>query len=204
MFPLATLSPSDEQLARRAQRGCADSFDELIRRFQAPVLHFLQHRDAAAEAEDLLQETFVRAFTRLEQYRWPWRFSTWLFTIARRVSINHYRRTQGVSWPKGDAAAIRWAASAASGPAETAAREDSRRYLWARAAECLSEQQWTALWLHYVEDMPTRQVAAVLGCSRVAVKTMIHRARKKLLPLVQELGPDRPALAAAMAEVSHE
>jgi DNA-directed RNA polymerase specialized sigma24 family protein len=44
----------------------------------------------------------------------------------------------------------------------------------------------------------------VLGCSRVAVKTMIHRARKKLLPLVQELGPDRPALAAAMAEVSHE
>ena len=56
-----TLSPSDEQLAWRAQRGCADSFDQLMRRFQAPVLHFLQHRGAAAEAEDLLQETFVRA-----------------------------------------------------------------------------------------------------------------------------------------------
>ena len=44
----------------------------------------------------------------------------------------------------------------------------------------------------------------MLGCSRMAVKTMIHRARKKLLPLVNELGPDRPALAAATVEVSHE
>ena len=73
------------------------------------------------------------------------------------MSINHYRRTQGVSWPKGDGAAVRFAASAAPGPAETARGKTAGEYLWARAAECLSEEQWTALWLHYVEDMPTRR-----------------------------------------------
>ncbi|MGA2068900.1 MAG: sigma-70 family RNA polymerase sigma factor [Thermoguttaceae bacterium] len=191
----AMVSPSDEQIARRAQRGCAASFEELMRRFQAPVLQFLRHRGPAAEAEDLLQETFVRAYTRLGQYRGPWRFSTWLFTIARRVSINHHRRTQRAPWPRSDGEAVRSAASTAPGPAETAARADSRQYLWARAAAVLSEEQWTALWLHYVENLPTRQIAGVLGCSRVALKTMIHRARKKLMPLLQELQPDGPALA---------
>jgi RNA polymerase sigma-70 factor (ECF subfamily) len=198
------LTPSDEQLARRAQRGSAASFDALLRRFQAPLLDFLRRRGAAAEAEDLLQDTFVRAYTRLARYRWPWRFSTWLFTIARRVSINHHRRTQATVWPRGDDEAIHHAVSAAPGPAETAAREEGRRYLWDRAAEALSESQWTALWLHYVEDMPTRQVACVLGCSRMAVKTMIHRARRKLMPLLQELTPEGCELAAANIEVPHE
>ena len=177
--------------------GSVASFEELMRRFQAPVLHFLRHRGGTADAEDLLQETFIRVYTGLGRYRGPWRFATWLFTIARRVSINHHRRTRAAP-ARYDGEAIHEAVSADLGPAETAARGDGRRYLWARAAEVLSEAQWTALWLHYVEDMPTRQVAAVLGCSRVAVKTMIFRARKKLMPLVHELGPeekgDRPHL----------
>jgi RNA polymerase sigma-70 factor (ECF subfamily) len=180
---LPTDLPSDEQLARRAQRGCAASFEELMARFQAPVLHFLRHRGAAGEAEDVLQETFVRAYVHLGRYRWPWRFSTWLFTIARRVSINHHRGRR----PAADSAAIRAAASAGPGPLEAAQRQDSRQYLWARAAEVLSEEQRTALWLHYVEDMPTREIAAVLGCTRGAVKAMIFRGRKKLMPFVKEL-----------------
>ena len=58
--------------------------------------------------------------------------------------------------------------------------------LWATAAAVLSEEQFTALWLHYVEDTPMREIAWILGSSRVAVKTMIFRARKKLLPLLQD------------------
>ncbi|MGD0900835.1 MAG: sigma-70 family RNA polymerase sigma factor, partial [Thermoguttaceae bacterium] len=149
--------PSDEHLARRAQRGCAESFEELMRRFQAPVLHFLQHRGGLAEAEDLLQETFVRAYVHLAKYRGRWRFSTWLFTIARRVSINHHRGRR----PACDGRAIESAECPAPGPADAAARQDSRQYLWALAAEALTEAERTALWLHYVEDMPAREIAAV-------------------------------------------
>ncbi len=86
--------PSDEELARRAQQGCAASFEQLVRRFQVPVLQFLRQRTGAVEAEDLVQETFVRAYENLHHYRRTWRFATWLFTIARRVSINHHRRAR--------------------------------------------------------------------------------------------------------------
>ena len=56
--------------------------------------------------------------------------------------------------------------------------EDNRRYLWARAAQILSEEELTALWLHYGENLSMRDIAAVLGRSCVAVKTMLFRAQK--------------------------
>lgn len=197
----ATILPSNEELACRAQEGCARSFEELLRRFQTPVLHFLLHQGAAADAEDLLQETLVRAYTRLGQYRRQWRFSTWLFTIARRLSINHHRRSR----PAAGGEAIGSAESALPGPVESAITDENRRYLWAKAAEVLTEEEMTALWLCYVEGMPAREIAAVLDRSWVSVKTMMFRARKKLLPLVKELEPEGcPSRSPVLAEFGEE
>ena len=178
--------PSDEQLARRAQQGCADSFEQLMRRFQIPVLQFLRQRSGPADAEDLAQDTFVRAYENLHRYRRTWRFATWLFTIARRVSINHYRRAR----PAIDGQACETLESRLPGPHQAVVDEEDRRLLWGVAAEVLSEEQMIALWLHYVEQMPLRQVARILRCSQAAVKTMMYRARKKLLPLLRELDAD--------------
>jgi RNA polymerase sigma-70 factor (ECF subfamily) len=196
---------SDEELAVQAQQGCAASFDALLRRFQTRLLQFLRRRARPADAEDLLQETFVRAYRSLDQYRSRWRFATWLFAIARRVTLNYYRRTR----PVPDGEAIGRAAARCAGPAQAAAAEDGRRYLWETAAGVLTEDELTALWLHYVEDLPARDVGRVLGRSWVSVKTMMFRARKKLLPVLAELGPDdrgrvergRPATACPGVEV---
>jgi RNA polymerase sigma-70 factor (ECF subfamily) len=177
--------PSDEELAARAQVGCAASIEELLRRFQVPLLHFLRHVGPAADAEDVLQETFLRAYTRLQYYRPKWRFATWLFTIARRTSINYHRRTR----PSADDAALQRAASPAPGPADAAADADSRQYLWRAARWALAEDELAALWLYYVDEMPVAEIAAILDRTRAAVKTMMFRARKKLLPLVGELAP---------------
>ncbi len=170
--PRAT--PSDEDLAAQAQIGCMESFEELLRRFQVPLLQFLRHVGPAADAEDVLQETFLRAYTRLHFYRADWRFATWLYTIARRASINYHRRPH----PPADDEAIRAAASTADGPVAAAAAADGRRYLWDAARRALGEDELAALWLHYVDEMPVGEIAAVLDRSRVAVKTMMFRAAK--------------------------
>ena len=70
--------PSDEELVARAQQGCAESFEELVRRYQVPLVHFLRRRGDADEAEDVAQEAFLRAYENLARYRPRWRFSTWL------------------------------------------------------------------------------------------------------------------------------
>ena len=192
-----TMVPSDEELACRAQKGCASSFEKLMYRFQAPVLQFLRHRGVSSDAEDLLQETFVRAYANLHSYRQRWRFATWLFTIARRVSINHSRRAR----PVADGEALRSAESGAPGPLEAMIAEEDRRCLWEVAAKLLSQEELTAVWLYYVKEMPTREIATVLERSRVSVKTMLFRARRKLRTLLQELGPDvAPQRSVALPE----
>ncbi len=184
----ATATISDEELACRARGGCAESFERLLRRFQAPVLHFLRHRGAAVEAEDLTQEIFLRAYENLHRYRPRWSFSAWLFTIARRASINHYRRRR----PAIDSTEVDALASPAEEPLEAMVAAESRLRLWRTAARILPEEQTTALWLYYVEDMPAKEVALVLGRSAASVKTMLFRARKRLLPSLREFDHRRP------------
>ena len=136
-----------------------ESFEELLRRFQVPLLQFLRHVGPAADAEDVLQETFLRAYTRLHFYRADWRFATWLYTIARRASINYHRRPH----PPADDEAIRAAASTDNGPAEAVAAADGRWYLWNTARRALGEDELAALWLHYVDEMPVGEIAAGAG-----------------------------------------
>jgi RNA polymerase sigma-70 factor, ECF subfamily len=201
MRDLSDTQPSNEDLAARAQCGCLSSFEELLRRFQVPVLHFLRRVGPACDAEDVLQETFLRAYSRLASYRPPWRFSTWLFAIARHLSINYHRRRQ----PAIDHDAIRLAVSPAAGPEQLAVAADSNRHLWSVASRILGREEQTALWLHYVEDMAVGEVAMILDRSAVSVKTMMFRARKKLLPLIGELEPDGPSKRPTRTlEVTHE
>jgi RNA polymerase sigma-70 factor, ECF subfamily len=180
---IVTDNISNEDLAAKARHGCQQSFDELLRRFQVPLLHFLRRLGPDSDAEDVLQETFLRAHSRLNQYRTAWKFSTWIFTIARRTSINYHRRNR----PAASSEAIRRAVSPAAGPEQLAMDADIRLYLWSTAARILGEVEQTALWLHYVEQMPVAEIAVVLDRSVVAVKTMMFRARQKLLPFVAEL-----------------
>ena len=80
---------TDEQLAIAAQRGCRVSFEAIVLRMQGPLLGYLRRLSASREdAEDLVQETLVRAYRKIDRYHEGWRLSTWLFTIARRLWIS--------------------------------------------------------------------------------------------------------------------
>jgi RNA polymerase sigma-70 factor (ECF subfamily) len=177
----AAVPPSDQQLAREAQQGSVAGFEELVRRYQVPLLHFLRNRTrSTADAEDLVQDTLVRAYENLYRYRPPYRFSTWLFTIAHRISLNERRKRRPSGGPDG----IESVPARGAGPEAAAIEKEQRGRLWDLAATSLSQPQMTALWLYYVEEMPVAEIAKVLERSRVATKTMLFRARRKLKPLL--------------------
>lgn len=192
---------SDEQLAVAAQGGCRASFELIVMRMHGPLLAYLRRLTASREdAEDVVQETFVRAYRKLDRYRPDWRLSTWLFTIGRRLWINHRQQSQRVR-RTGEAAAeiARLAASSGSGRSVDAAAAmivaEERQQLWQIAAAVLSEPQYTALWLFYVEGLPVAEIARVLRRSSASVKAVMFRARRRLLPEYQELIKPRPVVA---------
>ncbi len=84
---------SDEELARRTQAGSSACFGEVVRRHGDRLLRFLIYRTRSVQdAEDLLQDTFARAYQRIESYDPRWKLTTWLYTIAARLAYSLRRR----------------------------------------------------------------------------------------------------------------
>ncbi len=158
------------------------SFVELVDRFEGRLYNFLIRRTTTpADAEDLTQETLVKAWQHLHRYRPQWQFSTWLFTIARRAAISHLRRTQRRSAapmtfdpPEGDVRPVR------TDPANRIADQEACARIWDAADQLLPDAQRSALWLRYAEEISISEIARILGKSQVGVRVLLFRARRTL------------------------
>ena len=167
---------SSEELARRTQAGSSACFEELVNRYEGRLLNFLVRRTQyTEEAEDLLQETFARAYRRIGYYNPKWKFSTWLFTIASRLACNHRRK---VRRPSLENAGLH--ADEAANPWAIVSQQEEKENLWGLAGELLSENQFTALWLRYSEGMPVKEIAQVMGKSQNNIKVLLFRSRSLL------------------------
>jgi RNA polymerase sigma-70 factor (ECF subfamily) len=174
---------TDEQLAASARAGSVDAFDQLVRRYQVPLLRFLQRKSPTPrEAEDLLQDSFLRAYQSLDKFKDGYAFKPWLFTLTYRVAISAARKSS--IRPTGEA--VELLAGRHGDPVPAAEAAESRTRLWDTVRDTLGDESFTALWLFYVEDIPPRQIATIMGRSWVWVKQALHRARKKLHPVLSE------------------
>ena len=165
-------------LVSRAQRGSLPCFAELVKRFEGRLFNFLVRRTATThDAEDLAQDTFVRAWQRIDQYDPRWQFSTWLFTIAQRLAITQGRRRQReVGWPDGrEVVTVEH-----DDPGRAVADRELCGLLWETAERILTESQRTVLWLRYAEELSNRDIARVLGRSQISVRVTLFRAREAL------------------------
>ena len=174
-FSSSVSSPrTDEELGRRAAAGDLDTFEELVRRRRKGLVRFLaSFSGSASDAEDLAQETFLRAYRNLSRYDPRKPFLTWLYVIARRLAINFKRNRlrRGESpLPEGETEIPR---------NEGAPFPDSDS-LWVSASKLLSPDAFIALRLHYGESMPVKEIAEVLGKSTTGTKVLLFRARRSL------------------------
>ena len=175
-----TAADSAEELAVRARDGSRVSFDELVVRYRPQLVAFLARRLAsAADAEDVAQETFVRAYDHLDRYDPARPFSTWLFAIAKNVAANH-----ALARTRRDARELE---GSRREPADDRADDDraSASDIWQRAAAVLHPGPYRVLWLRYAQGMTVSEIATALGRSSVAIRVMLFRARRRLLEEVR-------------------
>jgi RNA polymerase sigma-70 factor (ECF subfamily) len=163
------------ELARRARRGDAAAFDQLVVRFQRPVLRFCWRLLRSPDAEDLAQETFVRAFVHFERFDPERPLLPWLIAIARRLCVDVLRRRKVKAMvdtlPLGGP-------PAPSPEGEAAVREQLSRL--DRALADLDEGPREAIVLFHIEEMSYRDIAAALEVPMGTVMTWLHRGRARL------------------------
>jgi RNA polymerase sigma-70 factor (ECF subfamily) len=169
-------TPATCDLVRRAQGGSLPAFAALVDRYEAGLFNFLLRRvGIRADAEDLTQETFVRAWQKIAGYRSRWQFTTWLYTIASRLAWTHLKRRrphQHIGHELPD--------PRLDDPAAAAVRREQHGRVWQVAERVLSPMQLSALWLRYADDLGNRDIARILGMTSVGVRVMLFRAREKL------------------------
>ena len=168
---------TDEELARQSQAGSLRAFDELVSRYESRVYAFaLNFCRSDADARDVTQETFVRAFQALDRFDARAALAPWLFAIARRKSIDLLRAK---SRRQGQTAEENFELDG-NDPAVLLERREEAENLWVLARNCLPVTQYQALWLRYAQEMSVAQIAVALGKTRAHVKVMLLRARRVL------------------------
>jgi RNA polymerase sigma-70 factor (ECF subfamily) len=184
----------DVRLMLQVQNDDPAAFEELVERYQTRLLHLLEHLIHRKEqAEDLVQEVFLRVYRARKSYTVQAKFSTWLFTIANNVANNALRKLSRrkevnvVGSANGENAnPMNEMALAASGlmPArqfDKAEMSDVVRL----AVQALSERQRTALLLSRFEHLSYAEIAAVMELTPQAIKSLLSRARGNLKTILE-------------------
>lgn len=191
---------SDAELAVSARGGSEAAFRELVERFERPVFALVLRmvRDRPL-AEDLTQETFVKAYRNLAAYDADRKFSSWLFKIAHNATIDHLRRrdldTVPLEAPSDDdeRGGLDRVLSdpAARGPEVAAGRGELAAALEAAVATLRPEYREVVL-MRFAEEMGYQDIAEATGLPLGTVKTHLHRARKELMAelVARGFGPE--------------
>lgn len=181
---------SDQELARQAQGGSLSSFEELVYRYEKRVYRFLLRccRNETS-AQDLTQLSFVAAWRGIDQYDPNCSFPSWLFTIARRKFIDHYRRVR----PETDVIPEN---PDVNDPFVLLDQEEQQRRVWDWARGLLSAEQFQALWFFYQEQMKIKEIAQAMSRTQISVRILLFRAKKRLARAHSRIREDAvPALA---------
>ncbi|MEO8201196.1 MAG: sigma-70 family RNA polymerase sigma factor [Gemmatimonadota bacterium] len=188
---------TDQEVVVLAKAGRDAAFRELVRRYERPVFSLVYRMVRDRElAEDLAQETFVKALNAIESYRPEFKFSSWIFKIANNAAIDHLRRRQLDTLsldgsPNAETPdAVEATALQVSDRAETPLEELEAKELGGAielAVGKLRPEYRACILLRHVEGRPYEEIAEMLSLPLGTVKTYIHRARNELRLALEDL-----------------
>ncbi len=180
------MSVPDRDVVRDVRRGEREAFGKLVQKYQNRLfgLVLMMVRQPAA-AEEVTQDSFVRAYTHIHHYDDNRPFYPWLATIAVRLAQNWLRRHGRTVRLEGASLESAKEPTATAGALTALITNERSRGLW-QAVAGLPSGERTALILYYRDEMPVRDVACALGVTTGTIKTLLFRARRHLR---ERLGP---------------
>lgn len=164
------------------RKAAATEYAYLVKRYSQQVLDFTVHMVSnRADAEELAQNAFVKAFNKFETFEGRASFLTWVYRIAYNESINHLKRRKICLIDIDD---TQIAESQIDEDLSTG--RDERIRLMKDAIECLQSDERMLVQLYYYEDKPLQEIAFIMDAEPNALAVKLHRIRKKLLAIIKQ------------------
>ncbi|WP_395376142.1 RNA polymerase sigma factor [Marinicella sp. W31] len=162
----------EELLIKQAQNGATSSFSQLVALYQPRLCQYLLSRCYREEdVDDIIQETFISAYHYIKSYNPRWAFSTWLFTIARRLLGKHNRAyfdAQNVHLDDHEEMFV------------VDDYEIDRNNIWLHVKKSVSVEAYDVLWFYYAEELSLKEIAYIMKRTLSWVKIMLYRSKNKL------------------------
>ena len=188
-IPIDLETIAEARLVSEARGGSQSAFEQIVRRYQRPVISLIARMTGdRALAEDLAQETFVKAFRNLDAFDPARRLSSWLFRIAHNTTIDALRRLKPDlvdldAFPEGDARG-----DPAAPPVPDGVEQAALSAAHNQALRGLRPGYRAAIALRYDQDLPFDEIGQILGVPEVTARTYVHRARKALARSLEAVG----------------
>jgi RNA polymerase sigma-70 factor (ECF subfamily) len=181
---------TDQEVVLLARSGREPAYRELVRRYERPIFALLYRMVRDRElAEDLAQETFVKALNAIESYRPEFKFSSWIFKIANNAAIDHLRRREldtlsldgspHAETPEAMQATALQIGARQESPLDAVEARELGGAIEA-AIGSLRPEYRSCILLRHVEGRAYEEIAEILDLPLGTVKTYIHRARNEL------------------------
>lgn len=188
--------PADDELVTRVQRGDKRAFDLLVLKYQHRIVKLVsRYVRNPADALDVTQEAFIKAYRALGNFRGESAFYTWLYRIAINTAKNHLSalgrrpREADVTGPDGDALSLDELQSDLDTPEKSLLVDEIKQTIL-RTMAALPEDLRTAITLREIEGLSYEEIAEAMDCPIGTVRSRIFRAREaldaQLKPLIEQ------------------
>lgn len=184
-----TVEPDDRQLVETIRGGDTDAFETLVRRKTSKV-YALCYRviGNAEDAKDISQLVFLKLWENLEKYDPHYAFDTWLYRMVTNVAIDFMRNKQ--SRDNAVNSNLRLVKTAADAEQNVVVQRKEVETVFNEVSACLSPKQKTIFVMNQMEDLPSAEIARVLGCRESTVRNHLFNARKLMQAQLQRRFPE--------------
>ncbi|MGJ8655573.1 MAG: RNA polymerase sigma factor [Akkermansiaceae bacterium] len=167
----------EQQHIKSILNGNTSAFSYIINTYQNKIRAFINKRCSnSADSDDITQEVFIAAHKNLHQYKPEFPFSAWIFGIARNKANEHFRKVKRLPTPIAETAD----AGHSDTPQSRIFITEQTNQFWNEAKRILSEEQFTAIWLKYQQDLQVSEICKHMQITNSNAKIHLFRARKKL------------------------
>ncbi len=179
----------DRQLVETIRRGDSEAFEQLVRRKTSKVYSLCYRVIGNAEdAKDISQLVFIKLWENLEKYDPQYAFDTWLYRMVTNVAIDFMRNKQ--SRENAVNSNLRLVKTATDAEQGVIVQRKEVESVFDAVSSCLSPKQKTIFVMNQMDDLPSAEIAKILGCRESTVRNHLFNARKLMQQQLQKRFPE--------------